>query len=102
MYRVKPILGVATIAAFLVAVCVGGVDAGALDGKKLMVDTVINDGGATNDGVNTVTPSMAMAGDTVMVELFVEDGGGNATAALDATFGARIGEMMIPAEAWKC
>jgi hypothetical protein len=100
MCRVKPILGVATIAAFLVAVCVGGVDAGALDGKKLMVDTVI-DGGAANDGVNTVTPSMAMAGDTVHVELFVEDGGGNATNALEAKFGARLGEMMIPAEAWK-
>ena len=32
MYRIKPILSFVTVAAFLVAVAVGGVDAGALEG----------------------------------------------------------------------
>ncbi|MDE2889526.1 MAG: dockerin type I domain-containing protein [Gemmatimonadota bacterium] len=99
MYKVKLILSFVTFAAFLVAVGVGGVDAGALADKKLLVDTVI-DGGEENSGVNVITPSMAMAGDTVSVELFVEDGGGNTTNALEAIFGARTGEMMIE-EGWQ-
>ena len=72
---------------------------GILKGKKLLVDTVIN-AGEVNDGVNTIAPSMTMAGDTVKVELFVEDGGGNKTNALDAKFAARLGETMIE-EGWQ-
>ena len=81
MYRIKPILSFVTVAAFLVAVAVGGVDAGALKGKKLLVDTVFNmvedNDDKVNDGVNTIAPSMSMAGDTIKVELFIEEGGGN-------------------------
>ena len=98
MYRVKQISGFIAVAAFLVAVAVGGADAGALEDKKLLVDTVVNV--AYDAGTNTVAPSMAMAGDTVKVELFVNGGGGNKALALDAKFGAAIGDIMIPDEAW--
>ena len=81
MYRVKPIFSFVTVAAFIVAIAVGGVDAGALKGKKLLVDTVFNmvenDSDKVNEGVNTVAPSTSMAGDTIKVELFIEEGGGN-------------------------
>lgn len=81
MYRIKPILSFVTVAAFLVAVAVGGVDAGALKGKKLLVDTVFNmvedNADKVNEGVNTIAPSMTMEGDTIKVELFIEEGGGN-------------------------
>ena len=102
MHRIKPISFVTVAVAFLVAIGVGGVEAGALEGKKLLVDTVINK--EFDEGMNTVAPSMTMAGDTLKVELFVEDGGGNKTNALQAKFGAGAGEMtMIPAseETWR-
>lgn len=76
MYRVKPILGFLTVAAFL-AVVVGSVDAGPLADKKLLVDTIFNmvdSDDKVNDGINTRAP--ASEGDTVKVELFIEDGGG--------------------------
>lgn len=98
MHRVKPISFVTVVAAFLVAVGVGGVEAGALQDSMLLVDTEVNM--AYDEGMNTVAPSMAMAGDTVKVELFVKGGGGNKALGLDAKFGAAFGEMMIPDEAW--
>lgn len=80
MYRVKPILGFVTVAAFIVAVVVGSAQAGPLADKKLLVDTVFNmvedDDDKVNEGVNTIAPSMSMEGDTIKVELFIEDGGG--------------------------
>ena len=81
MYRVKPILGFVGVAAFLVAVVAGGVNAGELLGKKLLVDTVFNmvedNADKVNEGINTIAPSMSMAGGTIKVELFIEEGGGN-------------------------
>ena len=78
MYRVKPILSFVAVAAFLVAVGVG-VEAGALKGKKLLVDTVFNmvddNANKVNEGVNTLAP-VSLAGDTVKVELFIDGGGG--------------------------
>ena len=80
MYSVKPMPGLVAVAAFLVAVVASGVDAGALKDKKLLVDTKFNmvddNDDKVNDSANTIAPSMAMAGDTIKVELFIEDGGG--------------------------
>ncbi|MCY3765230.1 MAG: T9SS type A sorting domain-containing protein [Gemmatimonadetes bacterium] len=98
MHRVKPISFVTVAVAFLVAVGVGGVEAGALQDSMLLVDTVVNMG--FDEGMNTVPPSMAMAGDTVKVELYVKGGGGQKAVGLDAKFGAALGEMMIPDAAW--
>ena len=101
MFRVKPILGYVAVAAFLVAVMVGGVEAGALDGKKLMVDTELemvngrlaDAADAVNDSVDTLAP--VAAGDTVRVQLFVEDGGGVKSVGFDAEFADGDMEMMI-------
>lgn len=98
MHRVKPIGFVKVAAAFLVAVGVGGVEAGALQDSMLVVDTVVNM--EYDEGMNTVAPSMAMAGDTVKVELFVKGGGGKKAQGLDAKFGAAHGDMMIPDAGW--
>ena len=104
MYRVKPILGFVTVAAFLVAVIVGGVDAGALKGKKLLVDTVFNmvddNANKVNEGVNTIAPSMTMLGDTIKVELFIEDGGGVSTLGGGVKFADSNMDMMFD-ESWK-
>ena len=104
MYRVKPILGFVTVAAFLVAVVVGGVDAGALKGKKLLVDTVFNmvddNANKVNEGVNTIAPSMTMLGDTIKVELFIEDGGGVSTLGGGVKFADSNMDMMFD-ESWK-
>ncbi len=99
MHRVKPISFVMVAAAFLVAFGIGGAEAGALKDSMLVVDTAVNM--AYDEGKNTVAPSMAMAGDTVRVELYVRGGGGNKALGLDAKFGAALGEMMIPDEAWQ-
>ena len=93
MYRVKPILGFVTVAAFLVAVIVGGVDAASLKGKKLLVDTVFNmvdDNHAdkANEGVTTIAPSMA--GDTIKVELFIEDGAAVASGPDKTIIGVNV------------
>ena len=104
MYRVKPILGFVTVAAFLVAVIVGGVDAGALKDKKLLVDTVFNmvddNANKVNEGVNTIAPSMSMEGDTIKVELFIEDGGGNAIIGGTVKFADSNMDMMFD-DSWQ-
>jgi hypothetical protein len=104
MYRVKPILGFVTVAAFLVTAVVGGVDAGALKGKKLLVDTVFNmvddNANKVNDGVNTIAPSMSMEGDTIKVELFIEDGGGNDIIGGTVAFSDSDMEMMFD-DSWQ-
>ena len=104
MYRVKPILSFVTVAAFLVAVAVGGVDAGALAGKKLLVDTVFNmvenDSDKVNEGVNTIAPSMTMMDDTIKVELFIEDGGGVNTLGGGVKFADGNMDMMF-SDSWK-
>jgi hypothetical protein len=104
MYRVKPILGFVTVAAFLVTAVVGGVDAGALKGKKLLVDTVFNmvddNANKVNDGVNTIAPSMSMDGDTIKVELFIEDGGGNDIIGGTVAFSDSDMEMMFD-DSWQ-
>ncbi|MDE2999118.1 MAG: T9SS type A sorting domain-containing protein [Gemmatimonadota bacterium] len=100
MHRVKPISFVTVaVAAFLVvAVGIGGAEASLKD-SMLVVDTVVNM--AYDEGENTVAPSMAMAGDTVKVEMYVKGGGGQKAVGLDAQFGAALGEMMIPDAAWQ-
>ena len=104
MYRVKPILGFLTVAAFLVTVIVGGVDAGALKDKKLLVDTVFNmvddNANKVNEGVNTIAPSMTMAGDTIKVELFIEDGGGVSTLGGGVKFKDVSDDMMFT-DSWR-
>ena len=104
MYRIKPVFGFVTVAAFLLAIAVGGVDAGALKGKKLLVDTVFNmvedNADKVNEGVNTVAPSMSMAGDTIKVELFIEDGGGNDIIGGSVKFVDSNMDMMF-ADSWK-
>lgn len=104
MYRIKRILGFVTVAAFLVAVAVGSADAGALDGKKLLVDTVFNmvedDADKVNEGVNTIAPSMAMMDDTIKVELFIEDGGGVSTLGGGVKFVDKNMDMMF-GDSWK-
>lgn len=104
MYRVKPILSSVTVAAFLVAVVFGSADAGALKGKKLLVDTFFNmvgdDADKINEGVNTIAPSMTMAGDTIKVELFIEDGGGVNTLGGGVKFADSNMDMMFD-ESWK-
>ncbi len=76
MYRVKPILGLLRLPLFLWPSPPS--DAGNLAGKKLLVDTVFNmvddNADKVNEGVNTLAP-VAMAGDTVKVELFIDGGG---------------------------
>ena len=105
MYRVKPILGFLTVAAFLVTVIVGGVDAGALKDKKLLVDTVFNmvddNANKVNEGVNTIAPSMTMADDTIKVELFIEDGGGVSTLGGGVKFVDPAAEDMMFGSSWK-
>ena len=103
MFRVKPILSFVAVAALLVVVGVAGVDAGNLKGKKLLVDTVFNMMEAAekvNEGVNTIAPSMSMAGDTVKVELFIDGGGGENIIAGGAKFADSDMEMMFD-ESWK-
>lgn len=95
MYRIKPILGFVAAAAFLVAVSFGSATAD-LGGKKLMVDTVSDMADAadkSNDGVTTLAPPAA--GDTVKVELFVEDGGGNKTIGGTVKFADSNMDMMF-------
>ena len=102
MYRVKPILGYVAVAAFLVAVTSGSVEAGALEGKKLLVDTnysMMDAGDRVNDGVNTLAP--VAAGDTVKVELFVEDAGGVNTIGGEVVFADSSNMEMMFAETWK-
>ena len=101
MYRVKPILSFVAVAAFLVAVTSGSVEAGALEGKKLLVDTnysMMDAGDRVNDGVNTLAP--VAAGDTVKVELFIEDGGGVPLIGGEVKFADSNMEMMFD-ETWK-
>ena len=104
MYRVKPILSFVTAAALLVAVGVAGVDAGNLKDKKLLVDTVFNmvddNANKVNEGVNTIAPSMSMAGDTVKVELFIDGGGGESIIGGTAKFSDSNMEMMFD-QSWK-
>ncbi len=104
MYRVKPILSFVTVAAFLVTVAVGSADAGDLAGKKLLVDTVFNmvedNADKVNEGVNTIAPSMTMEGDTIKVELFIEDGGGVSTLGGGVKFADSNMDMMFD-ESWK-
>ena len=100
MYRVKPILSFVAVAAFLVAVTSGSVEAGALEGKKLLVDTnysMMDAGDRVNDGVNTLAP--VAAGDTVKVELFIEDGGGVPLIGGEVKFADSNMEMMFD-ETW--
>ena len=101
MYRVKPILGFIAVVAFL-AVVVGGVDAGPLADKKLLVDTVFNmvdSGDKVNEGINTLSP--VAAGDTVNVELFIEEGGGvGPITGASVRFADGNEEMMFSAS-WK-
>ena len=63
-----------------------------LKGKKLLVDTVFNmvedNDDKVNEGVNTIAPSMTMEGDTIKVELFIEEGGGNDIIGGTVKFGA--------------
>ena len=101
MYGIKPILSFVASAAFLVAVTVGGVDAGALAGKKLLVDTaysMMDAGDRVNEGVNTLAP--VAAGDTVKVELFMEDGGGVQIIGGEVKFADSNMEMMFE-EGWE-
>ena len=104
MCRIKPIWDFLSVAAFLVAVVAGGADAGDLKGKKLLVDTVFNmvedNADKVNEGVNTITPSFAMSGDTVKVELFIEEGGGNEIIAVSAKFANSDLEMMF-SDTWQ-
>ena len=104
MYRVKPILSFVTVAAFLVAVVASGADAGALKDKKLLVDTVFNmvedNDDKVNEGINTIAPSMSMAGDTIKVELFIEDGGGNAIIGGTVAFSDSNMDMMFD-DSWQ-
>ena len=92
MQRVKPISFVTVAVAFLLAVGVGGVE-GTLKDSMLVVDTVVNK--EYDEGENTVPVTMAMAGDTVKVELFVKGGGGKEAQGFQATFVAVLGETMI-------
>ena len=104
MCRIKPIRDFLSVAAFLVAVVAGGADAGDLKGKKLLVDTVFNmvedNADKVNEGVNTITPSIAMSGDTVKVELFIEEGGGSEIIAVSAKFADSDVEMMF-SDTWQ-
>lgn len=99
MYRVKPILGFLTVAAFLVAVT-GAAEAD-LGGKKLLVDTafgMVDAADKVNEGVNTLPP--AAMGDTVKIELFIEDGGGNKTIGGTVKFEDSNMDMMFDSS-WK-
>ena len=104
MYRIKPILSFVTVAAFLVAVAVGSVDAQALKDKKLLVDTVFNmvedNADKVNEGVNTIAPSMTMEGDTIKVELFIEDGAGVAIIGGEVAFADKNMDMMFE-DSWQ-
>ena len=105
MYRVKPILGFLTVAAFLVTVIVGGVDAGALKDKKLLVDTVFNmvedNADKVNDGVNTIAPSMTMENDTIKVELFIEDSAGEGIIGGNVKFVDPAADEMMFGTSWE-
>jgi len=70
--------------AFLAIFMVGGAEAGVLDGKKLLIDTSLQDADHVNDGV--ITSSPVAAGDTVRVELYVEDGGGVSIIGFEIKF----------------
>ena len=100
MHRIKPISGFVTVAVFLLAASVGNAQAD-LGGKKLLVDTVfgmVDAADKVNEGVNTLVPPAA--GDTVKVELFIEDGGGNKTIGGTVIFADSNMEMMFN-ESWK-
>ena len=102
MYRVKPILVSIAVCLFFMAGTIGSAEAGALAGKKLLVDTafemVDKAEDAVNDSVNTLLP--VAEGDTVKVQLFVEDGGGNKSVALNAKFADSDMEMMF-GDSWE-
>ena len=102
MYRVKPILGSIAVCLFFMAATIGSAQAGALAGKKLMVDTafeMVDDAkDAVNDSVNTLAP--VAAGDTVKVQLFIEDGAGVKTIGGEVKFADSNMEMMFE-ESWK-
>ena len=104
MYRIKPILSFVAVAALFVSVvAIGSLEAGNLKGKKLLVDTVFNmmeDADKVNEGVNTIAPSMSMAGDTVKVELFIDGGGGESIIGGTAEFSDSDMEMMFD-QSWK-
>ena len=74
----------------------------ALEGKKLLVDTAFNmvdSGDKVNEGKNTLSP--VAAGDTVKVELFIEDGGGvGPITGAEVKFADSNMEMMFN-ESWK-
>ncbi len=103
MYRVKPISGFVfvTVAAFLVAVTTGGVEAGELADKKLLVDTVFGMADADdklNEGVNTLAP--VAAGDTVKVELFIDEGDSAQVVGAEVKFADGNMDMMFD-QSWK-
>ena len=102
MYRVKPILGPIAVCIFFIVGTIGSAEAGALVGKKLMVDTALemadSPADAVNDSVNTLAP--VAAGDTVKVQMFVEDAGGVKTIGAELKFADSNMEMMFN-ESWK-
>ena len=102
MYRIKPILGPIAVCLFFIVGTIGSAQAGALAGKKLMVDTAFEMADmaedAVNDSVNTLAP--VAAGDTVKVQLFVEDAGGVKTIGAELKFADSNMEMMFD-ESWK-
>jgi len=73
MFRFQKLSCLVAAFAFLTIFMVGGVEA-QLDGKKLFVDTSVQTENQVNDGVTSTLPMAA--GDTVRVELYIEDGGG--------------------------
>lgn len=104
MYRIKPILSFVTIAAFIVAFTAVDAEAGDLAGKKLLVDTaygMVPAGDKVNDGLNTIRPSMTMIGDTVNVELFIEEGGGAKVVGGEVKFEVEDGGDMMFDDSWQ-
>ena len=89
MYRIKPILSFVAVAALFVAVTAMGAEAGALAGKKLMLDAAYNmvddNKDRVNEGVTEISPPAK--GDTIKVELYLEDGGGLQTIGGEVRFG---------------
>ena len=84
------------------AVAVEPPGSGALKGKKLLVDTVFNrvddNADKVNEGINTLPPPAT--GDTIKVELFIEDGGGVSTLGGTVKFAASNMEMRF-ADFWQ-
>ena len=84
MFKFQKLSCLVAAFAFIAILMVGGAEAGVLDGKKLLIDTKLQDADHVNDLTLTATPPAA--GDTVRVELYVEDGGGVSIIGFEVKF----------------